>query len=73
MNEALTKQLLEWLAESPRGYQETMEAWRTSCPRLAIWEDSELLGLVRTESGEVRITEKGLQWLRSAGQASQQL
>jgi hypothetical protein len=33
-------QLLEWLAERPRTYADTMEAWRTSCPRFAIWEDA---------------------------------
>jgi hypothetical protein len=31
---------LEWLAPNPRPYAEVMEAWRTSCPRLTVWEDS---------------------------------
>ena len=31
---------LEWLAPSPRPYAEVMEAWRTSCPRLTVWEDA---------------------------------
>ena len=31
---------LEWLAPSPRPYSQVMEAWRTSCPRLTIWEDA---------------------------------
>jgi hypothetical protein len=31
---------LEWLAPSPRPYTQVMEAWRTSCPRLTVWEDS---------------------------------
>jgi hypothetical protein len=38
--------LLEWLASSPRPYAEVMDAWRTSCPRLSVWEDAVDLGLV---------------------------
>jgi hypothetical protein len=38
--------LLEWLAISPRPYAEVMDAWRTSCPRLTIWEDAVDLGFV---------------------------
>jgi hypothetical protein len=36
----LTLQMLAWLAGRPRTYGETMDAWRTSCPRLSIWEDA---------------------------------
>ena len=36
----LTTQLLEWLDRAPRTYDETMAAWRTSCPRFPIWEDA---------------------------------
>jgi hypothetical protein len=38
--------LLEWLAIRPRPYAEAMEVWRTSCPRLTIWEDAVDLGYV---------------------------
>lgn len=38
--EALTRQLLAWAAERPRTYGEAMDDWRTSCPRLPIWEDA---------------------------------
>ena len=55
----LTLQFLAWLAERPRGYAETMEAWRTSCPRLSIWEDARLDGLVRLERGVVSLTPAG--------------
>ena len=48
---ALTVQFLAWVAAAPRSYQDTMEAWRTSCPRLSIWEDAVRDGLVRIESG----------------------
>jgi len=36
----LTLQMLAWLANRPRTYGEAMDAWRTSCPRLSIWEDA---------------------------------
>jgi hypothetical protein len=48
---SLTRDLLVWLARTPRTYSETMEAWRSSCPRLTIWEDALADGLVRVESG----------------------
>jgi hypothetical protein len=46
---ALTLDFLEWLAPGPRPYADVMEAWRTSCPRLSIWEDALADGLVRVE------------------------
>ena len=56
---ALTLQMLAWLASRPRTYGETMEAWRTSCPRLSIWEDAIADGLVlvsraRADAGQSR-------------------
>lgn len=56
---ALTRQMLAWLAEAPRPYDEVMAAWRTSCPRLSIWEDACLEGLVAREAGVVSVTPKG--------------
>lgn len=47
----LTRQFLVWLSERERSYSEVMEAWRTTCPRLSIWEDATLDGLVRRETG----------------------
>ena len=43
---ALTLQLLEWIEARPRSYAETIEAWRTTCPRLSIWEDACIDGLI---------------------------
>ena len=37
---------LEWLAPAPRPYGEIVEAWRTSCPRLTVWEDAADRGFV---------------------------
>jgi len=46
-NVALVLDLLEWLGDRGRPYAEVMSAWRTSCPRLSIWEDAVAMGLVR--------------------------
>jgi hypothetical protein len=59
----LTMQFLEWLSERPRTF-DTMDAWRTSCPRLSIWEDALSAGLVRLGHGsfresQVNITARG--------------
>ena len=32
--------LVEWIGREPRLYSEVIETWRTSCPRLTIWEDA---------------------------------
>jgi hypothetical protein len=45
--------LLEWLAIKPRPYSEAMEVWRTSCPRLTIWEDAVDLGYVARRHGHL--------------------
>ena len=45
--ESLITDLVHWVNESPRTYDETMTAWRTSCPRLTIWEDALDRGYVR--------------------------
>ncbi len=47
--EALILDLLGWLATRERSYEEVMEAWRTSCPRLPVWEDAHDRGLVTRE------------------------
>jgi hypothetical protein len=36
----LIRDFLEWLALAPQPYAEVMEAWRTSCPRLTVFEDA---------------------------------
>lgn len=65
--EALVLDLLEWLARRERSYEETMDAWRTSCPRLPIWEDANDHGLVciNTRNGQsfVRVTSAGFELL----------
>jgi hypothetical protein len=60
----LTIQFLEWLSEHPRTYGDVMDAWRTSCPRMSIWEDAMSAGLVCLGQGNFRdrnvvLTERG--------------
>lgn len=58
MNDALApliRDLLGWLAAGPRPYAEVIDAWRTSCPRLTVWEDAIERGLIR----HVRLPDRG--------------
>lgn len=62
----LMAQFLRWLEERPRSYAETMDAWRSNCPRLSAWEDALDEGLIRLEPArdgaadmQVRVTAKG--------------
>ena len=47
--EALIVYLLEWLSIRERSYEDAMDAWRTSCPKLPVWEDANDRGLVTRE------------------------
>jgi hypothetical protein len=61
--DALILDLLEWIAAGERSYAEVMEAWRTSCPRLPVWEEANDRGLVAREHADgravIRITPAG--------------
>jgi hypothetical protein len=64
--------LVEWVAAEPRPSAEVLEAWRTSCPRLTVWEDALERGLVVREHVEgrgllVRATPLGRRLLAGAG------
>jgi D-3-phosphoglycerate dehydrogenase / 2-oxoglutarate reductase len=48
--DTLVLDLLEWMGPGPRPYDEVMEAWRTSCPRLAVWEEATRRGYVERHS-----------------------
>ena len=67
--DALVLDFVEWIARQPRPYSEVIATWRTSCPRLTIWEDAVDRGYVEREtiagSGMiVVVTERGEKWLR---------
>lgn len=44
--EPLILDLLEWIGPRSRPYVEVIEAWRTSCPRLPIWEEANERGYI---------------------------
>jgi hypothetical protein len=46
---ANTIELLTWLGARPRTYSEAIEAWHSHCPRLTIWEDAVIDGLIKIE------------------------
>ena len=66
--ESLILDLIEWVARNEHTYDETFDAWRTSCPRLTIWEDANDRGLVTSEMANdravVRPTAAGLSLLK---------
>jgi hypothetical protein len=65
--ENLIVDLLEWVGSKERTYGETMDAWRTSCPRLPVWEDATDRGLVETAGSHVRLTPAGMALLKERG------
>jgi hypothetical protein len=70
-NRALVLDLVQWVAREPRPYTQVMDAWRTSCPRLTIWEDALELGLVSREyqggRSIVTVTSDGREFLKTEG------
>lgn len=70
--DSLVLDLVEWVAREPRPYAEVLDRWRTSCPRLMVWEDALDRGFVkRVPAGErgaqVIVTESGEKFLRNSG------
>ena len=66
--EPLIAGLVAFVAKEDRDYLEVMDAWRTSCPRLPVWEEANARGLVTRVRGEggaalVRVTEAGRAFL----------
>ncbi len=66
--DSLVLDLLEWIGSGPRAYSEVMEAWRTSCPRLPVWEEANARGFIARshEQGHpamVALTQPGLDFL----------
>ena len=71
----LVLDFVEWIARQPRVYSEVIATWRTSCPRLTIWEDAVDRGYVarQTIAGVgliVTVTEDGEKLLRAHGRVS---
>jgi hypothetical protein len=71
----LVLDFVEWIAHEPRLYAEVVGTWKTSCPRLTIWEDAADRGYVVRESIAgfglvVTVTEDGERLLRANGRAA---
>jgi hypothetical protein len=65
-------ELLEWISPGGRGYSETLEAWKTHCPRLTVWEDALAAGLVEVrrnggDESQIAVTSAGRSALHDAG------
>ncbi len=70
----LVLDFVEWIAREPRAYSDVIGAWKTSCPRLTIWEDAADLGLVARETVKgsglvVKVTADGMEVLRANGRS----
>jgi len=69
--DALILDLLEHVAREERRYDDVIETWHTSCPKLPVWEEANERGLIaRTRvNGHalVQITASGLPFLSSTG------
>jgi hypothetical protein len=69
--DSLLLDLLEWIANRERSYENVMDAWRTSCPRFPIWENAKDRGLVATEHANgrsiVKVTAFGFELLKDCG------
>ena len=68
----LVLDFVEWIAREPRAYSEVIGAWKTSCPRLTIWEDAAECGYVTRETiagfgTVVTVTRDGEKFLRAHG------
>ncbi len=66
--DALVLDLLEWVGQTPRPYAEVMEVWRTSCPRLPVWEEANTRGFIAQQHREgvgsfVSVSRSGREWL----------
>jgi hypothetical protein len=64
--------LLEWVGREPRSYADVIDAWRTSCPRLTVWEDAMDRGFAVREHAKgrevmIRLTAAGHRFLREHG------
>jgi D-3-phosphoglycerate dehydrogenase len=66
--DALILDLLEWIGPKARPHREVMEAWRTSCPRLPVWEEANERGFIERHQSQgteamVSVSALGAQFL----------
>jgi hypothetical protein len=63
--DSLVFDLVEWVGKEPRTYREVMDAWRTSCPRLTVWEEAVDRGLLARRGEQVLLTDAGRRFLKT--------
>lgn len=68
--EPLILDLLEWIGPRSRPYAEVIDAWRTSCPRLPVWEEANARGFIAQthepgQEARVAVSAPGLSYLRA--------
>jgi hypothetical protein len=63
--DSLVFDLVEWVGKEPRTYRQVMDAWRTSCPRLTVWEEAVDRGLLARSGEGVAVTDAGRAYLQS--------
>ena len=68
MSNLLRNEFLTWVATRPRTYAQTMEAWRSHCPRHTVWEDALADHLVEVIENDGSIAEATVR-LTAAGEA----
>ncbi|CAN7300864.1 hypothetical protein LJR090_002209 [Bosea sp. LjRoot90] len=66
-DDPLILDLVEWVARDERSHAELLEIWRTSCPRLTVWEDAVDRGYLTRQDRRVTVTRKGQELLSSHG------
>ena len=57
---APTVELLTWVTARERSYADVLEAWRSNCPRTAVWDDAVTAGLVTAGREGIALTERGV-------------
>lgn len=71
----LVLDLLEWIGREPRTYAEVIEVWRTSCPKLPVWEEANARGFVERRhrvgsEARVQVSSAGAAFLRAHRQVA---
>ena len=63
--DSLVFDLVEWVGKEPRTYRQVMDAWRTSCPRLTVWEEALERGYLARSGHRLDVTQSGRAFLQA--------
>lgn len=66
-DDPLILDLVEWVAREKGSHADLMESWRTSCPRLTVWEDAIEHGYLARQGRLIAVTAKGWALLKTSG------